>query len=118
MAEVAAAAASGASVEVMCHFLHRYLDFRLPEMDAIAERVGLEGQLQWRLPDGDVADSPFWRLRLPSFDAAAQLARHSLLCKAMLDVWGEGETLEDCVAAVLAHPGAAAAAQLWLHGTH
>ena len=50
-------------------------------------------------------DSPFWRLRVPSHAAAAAIARRSLLVRAMLDIWGEGETLEEMIAAVLQHPG-------------
>jgi len=108
-AEDAAAPSGGAEaagVEVLCFLVHRYLDFRRPEIDSIVEYLGLEGQVSWRLPDGGCEDSPFWRLRLPSLDDAGRIASRSLLCKAMLDVWGEGETLQECVEGILARPGA------------
>ena len=101
-----ASAAPTLAVEVMAFLVHRYLDFRRPEIDSIVEYLGLDGQVSWRLPDGGCEDSPFWRLRLPCLADAARIASRSLLCKVMLDVWGEGETLAACVEAILAHPGA------------
>ena len=90
---------------MLAYFLHRYLDFRLPELESLAELCGLPLPLEWRLPDGGLADSPFWRLKLPSLECAAELASRSLLLKVLIDVWGEGSTMEECVNAVLAHPG-------------
>jgi hypothetical protein len=45
----AAAGAPAASdgVWVMCQFLHRYLEFRLPEVESLAEMEGFGGQLEW-----------------------------------------------------------------------
>jgi tRNA (guanine10-N2)-methyltransferase len=63
-----------------------------------------------RAPEGGCVDSPFWRLRVPSHAAAAAIVRRSLLVKVALDIWGEGDTLEEMTAAVLAHPGAHASA--------
>ncbi len=43
-------AASGASkggVWSLCYFMHRYLDFRLPEIESCAEMEGCGGQLAW-----------------------------------------------------------------------
>lgn len=31
----------------LCWFLHRYLDFRLPEAEACAEAEGCQGKLAW-----------------------------------------------------------------------
>ena len=59
-----------------------------------------------RLPDGDSPDACFRWMRAPSASKAAAVAQRCLLVKVMLDIWGEGSTLEDCVAAALACPGA------------
>ena len=40
-------AASGDGVELLCYFLHRYLDFRLPEVTSLAEMAGAGGQIAW-----------------------------------------------------------------------
>ena len=40
-------AAAGDGVELMCYFLHRYLDFRLPEVTSLAEMAGAGGQIAW-----------------------------------------------------------------------
>jgi len=47
----------------LCWFLHRYLDFRLPEAEACAEAEGCGGTLAWcapHLPATVVSPSP-WR---------------------------------------------------------
>jgi len=44
-------------------------------------------------------------LRLPTLECAAAVVAHSLLIKVLLDVWGEGATLQECVTSVLACPG-------------
>jgi hypothetical protein len=43
----AGAPASSDGVWVMCQFLHRYLEFRLPEVESLAEMEGFGGQLEW-----------------------------------------------------------------------
>ena len=32
---------------VLCYFLHRYLDFRVPEVESLAEMAGCGGALEW-----------------------------------------------------------------------
>ena len=37
----------GDGVELLCYFLHRYLDFRVPEVSSLAELAGAGGQIAW-----------------------------------------------------------------------
>lgn len=56
----------------MCYFLHRHLDFRVAEFQALADLAGVGHQVQWRKPFGDVEHSPFWYVWLPSVGATAR----------------------------------------------
>ncbi|KAL4439704.1 hypothetical protein ABPG75_002705 [Micractinium tetrahymenae] len=107
----------------LCYFLHRHLEFRLPDAQSAAE-VALEGghaarldtgcrggggggaAVVWEKPFGNRPESPFWYAHVHSKDAAKAIAARSLLTKVVLEVWGEGETLEGLQAAVAAHPEA------------
>lgn len=45
----------------LCYFLHRLLDFRLADMESVAETVGCPvDSMAWRMPCGNEAMSPFW----------------------------------------------------------
>lgn len=100
------APASSEPLEVLCYFLHRYLSFRLQEVESLAVAAGYGRGLSWTPPEGGSEDSPFWRLALPCEAAAAAICARSVLVKALLEVWGEGATLDECVAATLSFPGA------------
>jgi hypothetical protein len=47
MGEAAGSASSGDGVWLMCYFLHRYLDFRVPEVESLAELAGAGEQIAW-----------------------------------------------------------------------
>jgi hypothetical protein len=42
-----AAGGAGGDLWVMCCFIHRYLEFRRPEVESLAELAGYGGQLAW-----------------------------------------------------------------------
>ncbi|CAL8463394.1 g2928 [Coccomyxa elongata] len=92
--------------EYLAYFLHRHLDFRLPEIDSLIELAG-QGKLtqsRWRQPYGKHFYSPFWYLQLPSDAVAQEVAARSILLKGFLDLWGEGETWEELEASIRAFP--------------
>lgn len=64
----------------LVYFLHRHLDFRWPELQAIAAMVSGSGGLVTEPPAGN-AWSPFWYVWLPSDEAARAIARRTLLVK-------------------------------------
>lgn len=69
--------------EYLAYFLHRHLDFRLPEIDSLLELAG-QGKLmqsRWRQPYGKHFYSPFWYLQLPSEAVAQEVAARSILLK-------------------------------------
>lgn len=109
----------------LCYFLHRHLEFRLPEVESLA-RLAAEWQggaaasssgasgscsggspspaVVWEKPFGDRPESPFWYAHLPSEEAARAVAARSVLAKAFIEVWGEGETFEELQQSVAAYP--------------
>ena len=91
----------------LCYFLHRLLDFRAPELDALASMAGIHMQLV--PPDLRPDINAFWTCSLPSDDAARQLAQRSMLLKGFFEVYAEGDTMDQLVDAVRALPAAALA---------
>ena len=68
----------------LSYFIHRLLDFRLPDVESVAETLGCSlqrGDVAWRRPHGDEELSPFWYLRLPSEDMARQVADRAMLTR-------------------------------------
>lgn len=64
----------------LVYFLHRHLDFRWPELQAIAAMVSGSGGMVTEPPTGN-AWSPFWYVWLPSDEAARVIASRTLLVK-------------------------------------
>lgn len=105
----------------LCVFFHRLLDYRKPEVEALAELFGAfeqqeEGDanngenhnpshsLQWKLPADFHPDCPFHFVNLPSEDFARKIANRSILVKGMYELWGEGSSYEQLEEAVIAYP--------------
>eukprot|EP00850_Spirogloea_muscicola_P008336 SM000044S15983 [mRNA] locus=s44:346557:354690:- [translate_table: standard] len=93
-----------ASMWFLCYFVHRHLDFRVPELEALARLAGALPPLCHRLPDGDHPDSPFCFVDLPSEAAAVAIAARSMLIKAFFEVWGEASDYEGLEVAIAAYP--------------
>lgn len=75
-----------ASQMYLCYFMHRLLDFRQPEVTALADMAGCCTQADsdtfgFKTPFGGSKLSPFWYLRLPSESVAAAILQRSLLVK-------------------------------------
>lgn len=80
----AVASAEGASIsgrEYLAYFLHRHLDFRLPELESLIAFENSSISYSWRKAFGDREYSPFWYLRLPSDDVAKRLCNRVLLLR-------------------------------------
>lgn len=70
----------------LCVFFHRYLDYRKPEVESLAELFGafennqnddVGPKLQWKLPQHHHPDSPFHLVNLPSEQIARNIASRS-----------------------------------------
>ncbi len=85
-AEEAGNSCSTSGREYLAYFLHRHLDFRLPEIDSLIELAGQgkASQSRWRQPFGGHFYSPFWYLQLPSDAVAHEVAERSILLKVSL----------------------------------
>lgn len=93
--------ASVASRLYLCYFMHRLLDFRQPEVRALAAMAGccLESRSDtcgFKPPFGGSYLSPFWYLRLPSEAIAQRLLQRSLLVKVLQSSMLALQCLVDC----------------------
>ncbi|GAB2277678.1 hypothetical protein Dimus_012383 [Dionaea muscipula] len=102
----------------LCVFYHRLLDYRKPEVEALAHLFGVFsddeelhcwsspefGSLRWKLPEHHHPDSPFHFVDLPSEDIARNIANRSILVKGMYEVWGEGSSYDDLEEAIGGYP--------------
>ncbi|CAI0375706.1 unnamed protein product [Linum tenue] len=91
----------------LCVFFHRLLDYRRPEVEALAELFQPNKSnepLKWRVPEDHHPDSPFHFVNLSSDDVARDIANRSLLVKGMYELWGEGSTLEELEQAIKSYP--------------
>jgi hypothetical protein len=61
----------------LCYFYHRLLDYRRPEVAALAKLFGGDAELQWKLPLNHHEDSPFHFIWLPSEEIASKIANRS-----------------------------------------
>ena len=67
-----------------CVFYHRLLDFRKPEVEALAELFGEDESLQWRLPEHHHNDTPFHFVQLSSEEIAQNIAKRSMILSFVL----------------------------------
>jgi tRNA (guanine10-N2)-methyltransferase len=59
--EVDRTQAQGDGSWFLSYFVHRLLDFRLPDVEAVAEMVGCPpSSMKWQRPHGNEDLSPFW----------------------------------------------------------
>ena len=90
----------------LCYFLHRHLDFRRAEVQALADLAGCGAEVRWRAPHGDVEHSPLWHVWLPSDAAAREICERSVLVKAFVELWGEGDGPDALCASIASFPAA------------
>lgn len=64
----------------LVYFVHRHLEYRLAEVEALATREPSTG-LAWGRPYGGLTESPFWYLHLPSDAHVVRIAEQCLLAK-------------------------------------
>lgn len=99
----------------LCYFLHRLLDYRLPEVESLARLYqSVDDQdcshphyhLQWKKPEFHHEDSPFYYVNLPSEEIARKIAHRSFLLKGIFEVWGAASCHEELKAAIESYPEA------------
>mgnify|MGYP003591140333 CR=1 FL=1 len=76
----AASSSPGTTQRYMCYFLHRLLNFRVPELRALADMYGVKDVL-WELPHCGNEVSPFWYVHLPSERVARQIVDRAVLIR-------------------------------------
>jgi hypothetical protein len=66
----------------LCYFIYRYLDFRIPEVTALASLAGCPPEdIQWEEPHGGNHLSPFWYVTFPSPHVAFTVAKYAVLTR-------------------------------------
>ena len=106
-------------VRLLCWFAHKHLEFREPELRSLAAMHGVDLSLEPVHPEPEpepqpqpapaqpprpLGSSPFWLAEFPDEESAARIGRRAILLRAVLEVWGAGETYEQCLAAALDYP--------------
>ncbi|KAJ1490433.1 hypothetical protein T484DRAFT_1777128 [Baffinella frigidus] len=80
------------------------LSFREAEIRAILEMQGLEGaKTRWPRM-GQLDDTPFMEIDLPSEDVARDVASRAIGIKGIFEPWGSGATAEDCLESIGTYP--------------
>ncbi|XP_066269435.1 tRNA (guanine(10)-N2)-methyltransferase homolog [Branchiostoma lanceolatum] len=72
---------------------HEHLEFRIPEIQSIAQAVG--SQLEICDTGYDLKSHPFVELRLSSEEDARKIIGRSFLSRCLLELWGTGQTKEE-----------------------
>ncbi|XP_065850098.1 uncharacterized protein [Euphorbia lathyris] len=88
----------------LCVFFHRLLDYRKPEVEALAQLFGVSDSLEWKLPLYHHPDSPFHFVNLPNEDLARNIANRSILVKGIYELWGEGSSYEELEESIMSYP--------------
>lgn len=60
--------------------MHRLLDFRIPELQALADMFGVP-DVQWEAPFAGNQASPFWYVHLPHEQVAQQIVDRAVLIR-------------------------------------
>lgn len=75
------------SVKLLCCFIHRWLDFRIAEIESLASLYANSSndsnkKITWELPQGTKSPlSPIYFITLPSYTLAQNIAKRALLLK-------------------------------------
>lgn len=76
----AVSSSTGTQQRYMCYFLHRLLNFRLPELTALADMYGVK-DVHWELPHCGNEVSPFWYVHLPNERIAHKIVERAVLLR-------------------------------------
>jgi hypothetical protein len=75
------ASSSTTTKRYLCYFLHRLLDFRVPELTALADMYGVP-DVRCEAPAGEHGEvCPFWYVHLPNEQVAAQIVARAVLIR-------------------------------------
>ncbi|KDO21217.1 hypothetical protein SPRG_13717 [Saprolegnia parasitica CBS 223.65] len=87
--------------EYLVFFVHRHLDFRFPELDALLTMQSLDPTACYSR-DANPLSSPLVHIKLPSEAHAKFLSQRGILVKGVYEIWGHGQTYDQVVASVAA----------------
>lgn len=66
------------AMRFLCYFIHRYLEYRIPEVESLCQLFGYNGDLKWEnAPGTQTMDSPFFFIDLPSERIAREILSRS-----------------------------------------
>lgn len=85
-------------------FVHRHLDFRLPELDAMLRMQGLEPAAVYSKADFDPRQ-PYLAVEFPDEVTAQVVCERAILIRSVMELWADSETYEGLVEATKNLPG-------------
>jgi tRNA G10 N-methylase Trm11 len=80
----------------LCFFMHRLLEFRVPELIAVAEMHGLTAEslrMEWCTPFRE--KGTFMWIELPSVEVAVSVANRAVLLRGIYQVFASGKSYEE-----------------------
>ncbi|OQR83483.1 tRNA guanosine-2'-O-methyltransferase [Achlya hypogyna] len=85
--------------EYLVFFVHRHLDFRFPELDALLTMQSLS-PTECYSREANPLSSPLVHIKLPSEAHAKFLSQRGILVKGVYEIWGHGKTYDEVVKSV------------------
>ncbi|OQS00641.1 tRNA guanosine-2'-O-methyltransferase [Thraustotheca clavata] len=85
--------------EYLVFFVHRHLDFRFPEIDALLTMQSLKPEDCYSR-EANPLSSPVVQIKLPSVEHAKFLSQRGILVKGVYEIWGHGKNYDEVVASV------------------
>ncbi|KAF0688061.1 Aste57867_20285 [Aphanomyces stellatus] len=85
--------------EYLVFYVHRHLDFRFPELDALLTMQSLKPE-DCYTRELNPLSSPLVHVKLPSEEHAKFLSQRGILVKGVYEMWGHGTTYDELVQSV------------------
>eukprot|EP00299_Pterocystis_sp_00344_P019741 c9766_g2_i2.p1 GENE.c9766_g2_i2~~c9766_g2_i2.p1 ORF type:complete len:451 (-),score=72.95 c9766_g2_i2:89-1384(-) len=86
--------------EYLLVLAHHFFDFRLAELDAVAKYFNISVGF----PKGRQLDSPYLFVEVASEIDVLRIASRMTLLRHVVDLWGHGNTIQECQESILACP--------------
>eukprot|EP00301_Raphidiophrys_heterophryoidea_P016827 c26498_g1_i1.p1 GENE.c26498_g1_i1~~c26498_g1_i1.p1 ORF type:complete len:446 (-),score=86.47 c26498_g1_i1:12-1298(-) len=78
-------------------FVHQFLEFRIPELESVCRYLSIKATFDPSLTKFD--ECPFLFVELESEADAKRISEKMVLLRVVIDVWGHGDSMEQCIAA-------------------
>eukprot|EP00164_Ancoracysta_twista_P002399 GFYU01003177.1.p1 GENE.GFYU01003177.1~~GFYU01003177.1.p1 ORF type:complete len:491 (-),score=158.46 GFYU01003177.1:18-1490(-) len=87
--------------EYLVNFYHANLDFRIPEFESLCEIFNVKFEYD---PTEPTKEHPFMTIKASCEEDMKKVASRSMLIRAFFELWGKGDTYEECIENVKTSP--------------